>query len=73
MRQTLTLCASDADSWLTLCRQILVPALVGLESLVLRELERLHDNSVHQELRLERLEKRQLQEKEVMEAANVIR
>lgn len=54
-------------------RQILIPALVGLESLVLRELERLHDTTVHQELRLERLEKRQLQEEEVMAAANVIR
>ena len=46
---------------------------MGLESLVLRELERLHDTTVHQELRLERLEKRQLQEEEVMAAANVIR
>ncbi|KAK7115038.1 restin homolog [Littorina saxatilis] len=53
--------------------KILIPALVGLESMVLRELEMLHDVSVRQELRLERLEKSQLQGKEVMEAANIIR
>ncbi|XP_076470307.1 uncharacterized protein LOC143300484 [Babylonia areolata] len=53
--------------------KILIPALIGLESVVLRDLERLHDVSVHQELRLERLEKSRLQQQEIIEAANVIR
>ncbi|KAL8616272.1 hypothetical protein ACOMHN_056215 [Nucella lapillus] len=53
--------------------KILVPALIGLESMVLRELEKLHDASVHQELRLERLEKSQLHQQEIMAAANVLR
>nr|KAG5712693.1 hypothetical protein BaRGS_029748 [Batillaria attramentaria] len=53
--------------------EVLVPALIGLESLVLRELERLHDVNVNQELRLERLEKRQLQNEELLAAAATVR
>lgn len=53
--------------------KILIPALIALESVVLKELERLHDLAVNQDLRLEILEQRQLQEKEILEAANTIR
>lgn len=53
--------------------QILLPALRGLESIVLRELERLHDVSVNQELRLEKLENSHYQQAEVLAAAELVR
>ncbi|XP_076449348.1 uncharacterized protein LOC143285805 [Babylonia areolata] len=53
--------------------KILVPALRRLETVVLRELERLHEVNRHQESRLQRLEQGQLQWSEVQEAIQVIR
>ncbi|XP_025076322.1 uncharacterized protein LOC112553366 isoform X2 [Pomacea canaliculata] len=51
----------------------LVPALVGLESMVLRELERLHAVSLNQELRIEQLETRQLDQQDLLDSLSLAR
>lgn len=53
--------------------QTLVPALVGLESMVLRELERLHAVSLNQELRIEQLETRQLDQQDLLDSLSLAR
>ncbi|KAL8619454.1 hypothetical protein ACOMHN_011805 [Nucella lapillus] len=53
--------------------EVLIPALRSLESLVLRQLENLHDVTARQERRLQRLEQSKLKRSEVKDAIEVIR